>query len=179
MTLDTLNVLSRYQVEIPDGEEGGAEISAYDPLSQSLFVVNAFANAIDILNIADPTNPFLVSSIDISSVGAAVNSVAVNDGIVAVAVANDPEQEPGTVAFFDTEGTFLRQVTVGALPDMLTFTPDGTKVLVANEGETGDEIDSETQLDINFQITDLSKGQLAEANIAGFDSSRKPNKSDK
>ena len=52
-------------------------------------------------------------------------------------------------------------------------------VLVANEGEPGDEIDSETQLDINFQITDLSKGQLAEANIAGFDSSRKPNKSDK
>ncbi len=48
MALDTLNVLGRYQVEIPDGEEGGAEISAYDPLSRSLFVVNAFANAIDI-----------------------------------------------------------------------------------------------------------------------------------
>ncbi|MDJ0903930.1 MAG: hypothetical protein QNJ55_34600 [Xenococcus sp. MO_188.B8] len=27
----------------------------------------------------------------------------------------------------------------------------------------------------NFQITDLPQGQLAEANIAGFDSSEKPN----
>ena len=59
MALDTFNVLGRYQVEIPEGEEGGAEISAYDPGSQNLFVVNAFANAIDILNLADPTNPVL------------------------------------------------------------------------------------------------------------------------
>jgi hypothetical protein len=32
-----------------------------------------------------------------------------------------------------------------------------------------------TQLDINFQITDLPKGQLAEATITGFDSSGVPN----
>jgi hypothetical protein len=28
----------------------------------------------------------------------------------------------------------MNQITVGALPDMLTFTPDGSKLLVANEG---------------------------------------------
>ncbi len=166
MALDTLNVLGRYQVDIPDGEEGGAEISAYDPDSQSLFVVNAFANAIDILNLADPTNPVLVSSIDLNPVGAGVNSVAVNDGIVAVAVANDPEQEPGTVAFFDTEGTLFRQVTVGALPDMVTFTPDGTKVLVANEGEPGDDNDPVGSI----SIVDLSGGvSSATVTTAGFE----------
>ena len=36
-------------------------------------------------------------------------------------------------------------------------------------------LQTETQLDINFQITDLPTGQLAEATIAGFDSSGKPN----
>ena len=38
-----------------------------------------------------------------------------------------------------------------------------------------DLLQPETQLDINFQITDLPTGQLAEATITGFDSSGKPN----
>ena len=42
---------------------------------------------------------------------------------------------PGFVAFYDTNGSALQTVGVGSLPDMLTFTPDGSKVLVANEGE--------------------------------------------
>jgi large repetitive protein len=38
-----------------------------------------------------------------------------------------------------------------------------------------DLLQSETQLDIDFQITDLPKGQLAEGSITGFDDSGKPN----
>jgi large repetitive protein len=38
-----------------------------------------------------------------------------------------------------------------------------------------DLLQSQTSLDINFQITDLPSGQLAEATITGFDSSGKPN----
>ncbi|MEM9274619.1 MAG: esterase-like activity of phytase family protein [Cyanobacteria bacterium P01_F01_bin.143] len=166
MALDTLNVIGRYQVELPDGEEGGAEIAAYDPGSQSLFVVNAFANAIDILSLADPTNPTLVSSIDLNPIGAGINSVAVNNGIVAAAVASDPEQDPGVVAFFDVTGNLLGQVTVGALPDMLTFTPDGTRVLVANEGEPDGDNDPVGSV----SIIDLSGG-VANATVttAGFE----------
>lgn len=37
--------------------------------------------------------------------------------------------------FFDVNGALLSTVTVGALPDMLTFTHNGRRVLVANEGE--------------------------------------------
>ncbi len=39
------------------------------------------------------------------------------------------------VKFFDTDGTLLNQVTVGALPDMLVFSHNGRWLLVANEGE--------------------------------------------
>jgi hypothetical protein len=38
-----------------------------------------------------------------------------------------------------------------------------------------DLLKSQTQLDIDFQITDLPKGQLAEETITGFDESGKPN----
>jgi hypothetical protein len=54
---------------------------------------------------------------------------------VAVAVEANVKTDNGSVVFFDADGGFLSQVTVGALPDMLTYTPDGKTVLVANEGE--------------------------------------------
>jgi hypothetical protein len=37
--------------------------------------------------------------------------------------------------FFNTNGPFLRAIQVQALPDMITFTPNGKYVLTANEGE--------------------------------------------
>jgi hypothetical protein len=77
-----------------------------------------------------------------------LNSAATMNGIVAVAVAASDKTQPGTVFFLDAaaqlsvNGTVISQsgfvegnVTVGAGPDMLTFTPDGKKVLVANEAE--------------------------------------------
>ncbi|NJL21155.1 MAG: hypothetical protein HC895_10560 [Leptolyngbyaceae cyanobacterium SM1_3_5] len=68
------------------------------------------------------------------------NSVAVKNGVVAVAYAIEDmtteAQQPGRVSFYSAaNGAFLNSVEVGFLPDMLTFTPDGTKVLTANEGE--------------------------------------------
>src|SRR6185503_11937015 len=53
----------------------------------------------------------------------------------AVAIEATPKTSPGRVAFFNAYGALLSVVTVGALPDMLTFTPNGQYVLVANEGE--------------------------------------------
>ena len=64
-----------------------------------------------------------------------VTSVAVSGGLVAVAVAAPNRTDPGRVFLLDTNGALLGSFTVGSLPDMLTFTPDGTRILVANEGE--------------------------------------------
>jgi 2',3'-cyclic-nucleotide 2'-phosphodiesterase / 3'-nucleotidase / 5'-nucleotidase len=82
-----------------------------------------------------PPLPVKVGSIDVKPYGAVANSVAVRDGIIAVAVENDEKTSPGKAVFFDRNLNFVSQVTVGALPDMLTFTPNGRFVLVANEGE--------------------------------------------
>ena len=122
-------------------DDGAAEITAYDPASKRLFVVNAATQSIDVLDVSDPSNMSLLFSIDVSPYGNNANSVDSYDGLVAAAIENDDKQAPGVVAFFDADGNFLKQVTVGALPDMLTFTEDGQYVLVANEGEPNDDYD--------------------------------------
>ncbi|PJJ72289.1 LPXTG-motif cell wall-anchored protein [Diaminobutyricimonas aerilata] len=120
-------------------EEGAAEIVAYYAAGQRLLVVNAVAGSVEVLDVSDPTAPVSLFSYDIASefVGVA-NSVAVRaDGLAAVAVEAAVKTDPGRVVFFDAAGNGapLGSVEVGALPDMLTFTPDGTRVVVANEAE--------------------------------------------
>ncbi|WP_419660786.1 choice-of-anchor I family protein [Desulfosarcina variabilis] len=149
-----LNVAGTYATGAFD--EGAAEIVDYDPATQRLFVVNGDANAIDVLDAADPENPVKLFDISLDTYGDGVNSVAVKDGIVAAAVQADPKQDPGKVVFFDTDGGFLNQVTVGALPDMLIFTPDGSNVLVANEGEPNDEYDNDPEGSVS--VIDVSNG---------------------
>ncbi|RZJ74823.1 MAG: alkaline phosphatase, partial [Flavobacterium sp.] len=109
------------------------EIVVHDPATQRLFTTSAVAGFLDIIDFSDPSQPAIVSSIDMNSYGG-VTSVAVKDGVVAVASPNANQHLNGSVVFFDTDGEFLSQVAVGALPDNISFTPDGTKVLTANEG---------------------------------------------
>ena len=127
--------------QITLGGEGAAEISAYDPGTQRLFVVsNDGDSRIDVVDLHDPTNLTLLETIDITPYGGGANSVAVSEGRLAVAVEADPAQQPGAVVFFNTASLeVVQQVTVGALPDMVTFSPDGAYLLSANEGEPSDE----------------------------------------
>lgn len=144
----------------------GAEIPAYDPSSRRLFVTGP-NNRLDIADISNPASPITLSSLDLSSYGAGVNSVAIKNGIVALAMEANPITNNGSVVFFDTNGVFQSQVTVGALPDMLTFTPDGNRVLVANEGEPANGVNP----DGSISIIDLSAGVLnPTVNTATFDS---------
>ena len=115
--------------------ESAAEIVAHDPITQRLYVVNADFGNIDVLDIKNPFIPTRLFQIDIAAYGNSANSVAVYNSVVAVAVESDPKQLPGKAVFFNQDGEFLNAVTVGALPDMLIFTPNGQYLLVANEGE--------------------------------------------
>lgn len=131
-TLIELSLVGRYDSGIRG--ESGAEIVAHDPLTQRVFVVNAAASAIDVINIANPAAPALVETV--AEEGGDANSVAIFNGLVAVAFAADPKTDPGKVVFFDNQSLDrLAEFEVGALPDMVTFTPNGDALLVANEGE--------------------------------------------
>ena len=137
-------------------DESAAEIVAHDPNTQRLYVVNGNSGNIDVLDIYYPANPTLLFQIDTAPYGDVANSVAVHNGIVAVAVQADPSQTPGTVVFFNRDGEFLSAVTVGALPDMLTFTPNGQYVLVANEGEPDEYCLTEAEGDPEGSVSIIS-----------------------
>ncbi len=108
-----------------------SEIVSYDALTDTLWV--AGTTGVDVLSRISGQQ---VANIDVRHFGA-VNSVAIFEGLAAFAIENTTDRtRSGVVVFFNTT-TRLQvgaPVTVGSLPDMLTFTPDGARVLVANEG---------------------------------------------
>lgn len=116
-----------------EAEVVAAEVVAYE--NKRMYVTNASDESLDIVNIKNPANPTLIQRVDLSSYGGAVTSVAVKNGIVAVAVQADVKTDPGKVLFLNTNGSLLAQVPVGAGPDMVTFSTLGLRLLVANEGE--------------------------------------------
>lgn len=153
-TAFTLKPVGTYSTGIFD--EGAAEIPTYDPVTQRLFVVNGGSNSIDVINISDPTKPSLFKTIDITPYGGGVNGIAFKNGLLAAAVQGFVTQDAGQAVFFNANGDLLNSVTVGALPDMLTFTPDGKRVLVANEGEP------------NTTYTNDPEGSVSIINLADF-----------
>lgn len=144
---------------------GGAEISSFDPLTQRLYFVNAQANTVDVLDLSNPLVPEYLFSINLSEYGGGCNSVTVFDGWVAVAEEALVKTDPGTVVFFDADGTFVQQIEVGPLPDMITVSPDHQYLLVANEGEPNDSYSIDPEGSIS--IIDLSSGigQIEESDV--------------
>ncbi len=150
--------------------DAGAEIVAYDKKSQQVFVTNSENNTIDVLN---STTGVSQASISLSPFFGAPNSVAAYDGMVAVAFEDKTKTNPGRVMFFDANtGMFKQQVTVGALPDMLTFTDDGMKVVVANEGEAKNGIDPEGSVSIIDLSAGVTSATVTNAGFSAFNADR-------
>ncbi|WP_160061142.1 choice-of-anchor I family protein [Psychromonas sp. L1A2] len=159
----------RYQSNIFD--QSAAEIVAFDKLTQQTFVVNAQSGKIDVLNSNNIDSPTLANSLNIKAdikqhlneEAGAANSVDVYNGLLAVAIEAKNKTDTGWVAFYDTSDLhFLSAHYVGALPDMLTFTPNGKQLVIALEGEpsVGNyAVDPEGEiaiLDIRWQNKQLS-----------------------
>ncbi len=155
-------------------DEAASEIVAFDKHTQRLFIVNAEAGTVDVVDASDPAHLTKVG--ELSTPGA--NSVAVHGGLVAVAEQGEAKTDLGTVAFFDAATLeALNTVTVGALPDMVTFTPDGKTVLVANEGEpTGygapDDVDPEGSVSVIDVRRGVEKATVRTADFTAFNDLR-------
>ncbi|MNJ83217.1 hypothetical protein D3C87_06330 [compost metagenome] len=127
-----LNLLSSFS----NGAEGtnSAEIVAFDPTTDKLYIANSIGAKIDIVDLSNASTPALLNSVSVTPYGN-INSLTVHNGVVACAVENTNPQANGTVVFLNQNGVLISQVPVGAMPDMITFNNDYTKVLVACEGE--------------------------------------------
>ena len=150
------------------GSAAGAESVAFE--NGKVYSTNINANTVVISQITNnpdaPASIAAVGSIALSGLtnyrAGGVNSVAVKNGVIAVAYENSTQTEGGYVALFDaTTNALIKTVQVGVLPDMVTFTPDGTKILVAGEGE---RLSADSNPDGLISIIDLSGG-AASANV--------------
>ena len=162
------------------GNQTAAEIVQYHAETNTIYATNSANNTIAVIDassvstatMADPINNTTLTQTTIAlpadlngvTLGS-VTSIAVSGDLMAVAVPADVKTDNGYVLFYNgldsSAPAFLDSVEVGALPDMVTFTPDGGKVLVANEGEpSGDyTIDPEGSVTV---INILASGEPEE-----------------
>ena len=147
-------------------DEGASEISTFDAMSKKLFVTNAESDRIDIVDMTNPAMMSLLGSIDITTYGGGINSVSAYNGLIVAAIEADVKQDNGKVVAFNTDGVFQWQVTVGALPDMVTFNEDGTKIIVANEGEPSGDYSVDPEGSIS--IIDVATQAVSTADFTAF-----------
>jgi hypothetical protein len=158
-----LRHLTSYDVD--PNADATAEISAFDPISKRLFTTNISQNKLEIIDLKNPYALAKIASVDISAYGGGINSVAFANGSVAVALDDTTITNPGKIVFFDVNGAFVNVVTVGALPDHLNFTPDASKLLVANEGEPATDYSVDPEGSVS--VIDMTPGAaaLTQANV--------------
>lgn len=162
-----LSVLGHYKTNI--FAESAAEIPAYDAASKRLFVVNAQKGLVDVLDASKPEQPVHIAELSARDylADSEVNSVAVQNGIVAIAVQAKNKTDAGLVVFFNAKDlSFVSKVAVGSLPDMLTFSPNGKTVLVANEAEPNDDYSIDPEGSVS--IIDIQDIKQPKASIADF-----------
>ncbi len=121
------------------GAATAAEISAYDPSTKKLFVVsNDGGTKVEVVDLS--AYPTLTKSRTLTYPNnAGINSVAVSNGLLAISLNGVNQQANGDVIVLKTSTLEeVKKITVGAMPDMVTFSPDGNYIISANEGEPND-----------------------------------------
>ncbi|MEM5510743.1 choice-of-anchor I family protein [Pseudoalteromonas sp. AS71] len=166
--------------------EGAAEIVAYQASKKWIYAINSSGDDA-VVNIL-PADTFdsaalvkdnegVISATNLTSVitlplnehnQGDANSIAIdeNNNLLAVAMAAENVGDAGQIAFYDISGdspVFIKNVTVGFLPDMVTFTHDGAKAVVANEGEPSGDYSVDPEGSIS--IIDITNNVIADTAI--------------
>ena len=152
---------------------GGAEIVSYSKEHNSVLVITG-GSTLELLAFNGQQAPTRVSQLTLSG---SAQSVDVSGDLVAVAVADaaKPKSANGHVAFYRLSGsgssatlTDLGKVTVGALPDAVSFSGDGKRVVVANEGEVIDTPIAESDAPGTISVIDTTTFGPTTADTTGF-----------
>lgn len=192
-TAISLTKIGSYDSGYSNKDGGVTEIISYDKVKNNAWVVNGATGKLDILSLEQVTGSISdkipVKSLDIPAMVAKVvpdfqygdmTSVAVNGdlGIAAVALQDADYRKHGYAAILTTEGELLTMIEAGCQPDNIVFTPDGTKILVANEGEPREGI-GEGIIDpagsvtvITLDTADVQKSIAVTVGFEAFDSER-------
>lgn len=179
LTLSRVGTSSRVEGAF-DG--AAAEIVAVNPATDQVFVVNSFAENVQFYTIATNgtlTAPGAIEVLDQVSGSSGINSVAVSNNTMAVALeVRDAEDENsvhqnGRLAFYDVSTTtpvFLGAVVVGPQPDMVTFTHDGSKAISANEGEPPPDYSEDPEGSVSIVVRPTQGwGSVSDANVTTLD----------
>jgi len=178
----TINLIGRAVLNHHGSAEGAAEIVQYHKASHRVYAINSSSDIptveildLDSLNpntliknaqgVITNTNLTIAATLDLNKhTKGDANSIAISEplNLLAVAIAAKKVGQHGYIAFYDISQatpSFIKNVAVGYLPDMVTFSPNGHKVIVANEGEpSGDYL---TDPEGSISIIDINDGVIA------------------
>ncbi|WP_199671239.1 choice-of-anchor I family protein [Salinibius halmophilus] len=177
--------------------EGAAEIVQFHTASQRILAINSSgpqpvveiipatefntgALTADAEGVVNNANLASENSIDLRADNPALsdaNSIAVHGDLLAVAMAGAQHADDGAVMFYQLAmqngvltASYIKSVTAGNLPDMVTFNETGTKVVVANEGEpSGDyTFDPEGSVSVIDVVNGVPADTATQVNFRAF-----------
>jgi DNA-binding beta-propeller fold protein YncE len=168
-----LERIGRYETGVFDG---GAEDVTYYATEQRLFVASvaeATSGRVEVLDIDDPTAPtgeVILDASETFELAASATSLDISGDHLAVTVTNRERQEPGRVILCDAASLEpLTAIPVGVVPDMVTFTPNGNSLLVANVAPAGEKSDPRGSVSIIDVSDGVSDPPVKTATFKSFD----------
>jgi hypothetical protein len=162
--------------------QSAAEVVAFDAATQRIFTINGASSRVDVLDASDPRDLRIVGCLELG--GDPTSVVAIRDGFAAVAY-QPPAQGtvegknlPGRVAILDRDANRVATVTVGIGVDAVTITPDGQRLLTADEAEiltaySGDPttipVGSVSVIDLPATLATLSQADVTVVPLSQLD----------
>lgn len=154
-----------------NGNTGAGEIISFDSSTKRVFATQSsgLSHGVNWFDFSNPAAPTAGGFVDFSNLYgngasgiASLTSVAIDPmgrgfGVAAVVpTLNADYSTLGRIGIFDTStGAILNTLDIGYHPDSVSFTPDGSRILIANEGEYVD-IPSQVNRPGGISVVDLA-----------------------
>jgi hypothetical protein len=148
---------------------GACEIAAFSAETGRLFVT--VGGGVDVVSVRSGGRQGEIAI----RAGYHATSIACIGDVVAVAWAADEKQKRGRIVFYEADSlSEIADYEAGYLPDMIVFTPDGKRLLAANEGEPTIDysFDPEASISIIRATVSWKDANVREAKFTRFNAAR-------